>query len=134
MASALAIVEVLQGKPPLICLDEVGDCHPKKLRAMPIINSNVFQAVGTLNNDWVLGDDEVKANVVLELCHVLFQHLAFATQLAHLDQMICAADIFLKKLGKRRILAVTILRDNSVSNRSVNFIWKDKPWDQKLGS
>ena len=72
--------------------------------------------VGTLNDDWVLLDDEVKADVVLELRHVLFQHLAFAACLDHLDQKICAGDIFLKKLGKLRALAVTILMDNSVRN------------------
>lgn len=134
MASALAIVEVLQGKPPLICPDKVGDRRLKQLRATPTVNSNAFQAVWTLNDDRVLLDDEVKADVVLELRHVPFRHLAFAARLAHLDQKICAGDVFLKKLGKLRALAGTILRDNSVRNRSVNFIWEDKLRDQKLRS
>ena len=134
MASALAIVEVLQGKPPLICPDKVGDRRLKQLRATPTVNSNAFQAGWTLNDDRVLLDDEVKADVVLELRHVPFRHLAFAARLAHLDQKLCAGDVFLKKLGKLRALAGTILRDNSVRNRSVNFIWEDKLRDQKLRS
>ena len=134
MASALAIVEVLQGKPPLICPDNIGDRGLKQLRTTPTVNSNAFQAVHTLNYDQVLLDDEVKANVVLELRHVPFRHLAFAARLAHLDQKICAGDVFLKKLGKLRALAGTILRDNSVRNRSVNFIWEDKLRDQKMPS
>ena len=72
MASALAIVEVLQGQPPLICLDEVGDRRLKRLRATPTVDSNTFQAVGILNDDRVLLDGEVKADVVLKLRHVLF--------------------------------------------------------------
>ena len=126
MASSLAIVEVLQGKPPLICPDKVGDRRLKQLRATPTVDSNAFQAVRTLNDDRMLLDDEVKADVVLELCHIPFRHLAFAARLAHLDQKICAGDVFLRKLGKLRSLAGTILRDNSVWNRSVNFIWEDK--------
>ena len=134
MASALSIVEVLQGKPPRICPDEVRDRRLKQLRATPTVDSKAFQAVRTLNDDRVLLDDEVKADVVLELRHVLIQHLPFAAHLVHLDQKICAGDVFLKKLGKLRALAVTILRDNSVRNRSVNFIWEDKLRNQKLRS
>ena len=132
MASVLAIVEVLQGKPPLICPDKVRDRRLKQHRATPTVNSNTFQAGWTPNDDRVLLDDEVKADVVLELRHVPFRHLAVAARLAHLDQKICAGDVFLKKVGKRRALASTILRDNSVRNRSVNFIREDKLWDQKL--
>ena len=134
MASALAIVEVLPGKPPLICPDEVGDRRRKTLRATPTVYLNAFQAVRTLNDDWVLLENEVKADVVLELRHVPFRHLAFAARLAHLDQKICAGDVLLKKLGKLRALAGTILRDNAVRNRSLNFIWEDKLRDQKLRS
>ena len=134
MASALAIVKVLQGKPLLICPDKVEDRCLKQLRAIPTVNSNAFQAVWTLNDDRVLLDDEVKADVVLGVRHVPFRHLAFAARLAHLDQKSCAGDVFLKKLGKLRALADTILRDNSVRNRSVNFIWEDKLRDQKLRS
>ena len=134
MVSAVAIVEVLQWKPPLICPDEVGDRRLKKLRATPTVNSNSFQAVWTLNDDRVLLDDEVKADVVVKLRQVPFRHLAFAARLAHLDQKICAGDVFLKKLGKLRALADTIQRDNSVRNRLVNFIWEDKLRDQKLRS
>ena len=116
MASALEIVEVLQRKPPLIFPDKVRDRRLKQLRATPTVDSNAFQAVWTLNNDRVLPDDEVKADMVLELRHVPFRRLAFAARLAHLDQKICAGDIFLKKLGKLRALADTILRDNAVRN------------------
>ena len=132
MASALAIVEVLQGKPPLICPDEVRNRRLKQLRATPTVNSNTFQAVRTLNDDQVLLDDEVKADMVLELRHVPFRHLAYPARLAHLDQKICAGDVFLKKLGELRALAGTILRDNSVRNRLVKFIWEDNFRDQKL--
>ena len=72
MATAVVIVELLQGKPPLMCLDKVGDRCLKQLRATPTVNSNGFQAVWTLNNDGVLLDDKVKADVVLELRHVSF--------------------------------------------------------------
>ena len=126
MASALAIVEVLQGKPPLICPDKVGDRRLKQPKSTPTLNSNALEAVRTLNEDRVLLDDEVKADVDLELRHVPFRHLAFAARLAHLDQKICTGDDFLKKRGKLRALASTIRRDNSVRNRSVNFIWEDK--------
>ena len=72
MASALAIVEVLQGKPPLLCPDKVRDRHLKQLQAAPTVDSNAFQVVWTLNDDRLLLDDEVKADVVLELCNVPF--------------------------------------------------------------
>ena len=72
MVSALVIVEVLQGKPPLICPDKVGDRRLKQLRAAPTVDSNAFQAVWTVNDDRLLLDDEVKADVVLELRNVPF--------------------------------------------------------------
>ena len=86
MASALAIVEVLQGKPPLICPDKVRDRRLKQLRATPTVNLNAFQAGWTLNDERVLLDDEVKADVVLKLRHVPFRHLSFAARLAHLEK------------------------------------------------
>ena len=72
MASTLTIVEVLQGKPHLICPDKVGDHRLKQLRAKLTVHSNGFQAVWILNNDRVLPDDEVEADLVLELCHIPF--------------------------------------------------------------
>ena len=134
MGGALAIVEVLQGKTPLICPDKVRDRRLKQLRATPTVKSNTFQAGWTLNDDQVLLDEVLKADVVLELRHVPFRHLDFAARLAHLDQKICAGDVFLNKLGKLRALAGTMLRDNYIRNRSVNFFWEDKLRDQKLRS
>ena len=134
MVSTLAIVEVLQWKPPLICFDKVGDRNLEQLRATPTINSNVFEAVRTLNDDQVLIEAKVKADVVLKLRHIPLRHLIFAPLLAHLDNKICAGNVFLKNLGKLRAPAGAILRDNCVRNRSVNFIWEDKLQDQKLRS
>ena len=56
----------------------------KQLRATPIVNGNAFQGCWTLNNDRVLLDDEVKADVVLELRHNPIRNLAFPARLAHL--------------------------------------------------
>ena len=80
MASALAIVEVLQGKPPLICPDKFEDRRLKQLRVTPTVDSNAFQAVHTLNDDRMLLDDEVNADVVIELRHIPFQQLAITAR------------------------------------------------------
>ena len=134
MACVIAIIKVLQGKPPLICLDKVEDRRLKQLRATPTINLNAFQAVWTLNEGRVLLDNKVKADIILELRQVPFRYLPFAARLAHLVQKICASVIFSKKLGKLRALHGIILRDNSVRNQSVNFLWEEKLRDPKLPS